>query len=63
MKICYFCDFENFNEEDVCERCCQPIIKIKHEVFNIASFIKRNYQLYAISGIFIALYEYPLASG
>jgi len=58
MKICYFCDFENFNRGDVCERCNQSINGIRHENFNIAGFIKRNYQLYAAFGILVALYEY-----
>jgi hypothetical protein len=58
MKICYSCDYENFTKEDVCERCSQPINGIKHEIFNIASFLKRNYQLYAIFGILVVLYEY-----
>jgi len=58
MKICYFCDFENFNNGDMCERCSQPINGIRHEIFNIAGFIKRNYQLYATFGILVVLYEY-----
>jgi hypothetical protein len=58
MKICRFCDFENFYRGDVCERCRQPINAIRHEIFNIAGFIKRNYQLYATFGILVALYEY-----
>ena len=58
MKICYFCDFENFTREDECERCGQPIFGIRHEIFNIAGFIKQNYQLYAIFGILVGLYEY-----
>lgn len=58
MKICYFCDFENFNLGDVCVRCGQPISGIRHEIFNIPGFIKQNYQLYAIFGILVALYEY-----
>jgi hypothetical protein len=62
MKICYFCDFENFTRENVCERCNQPINGIRHEIFNIAGFIKRNYQLYAIFGILVTLYEYLVRS-
>lgn len=58
MKICYFCDFENFTREDYCERCSQNIIAIRHEIFSIAGFIKQNYQLYAIFGILVGLYEY-----
>ena len=58
MKICYFCDFENFNRDDYCERCGQDINGIRHEIFSIAGFIKQNYQLYAIFGILVGLYEY-----
>ncbi|HII98037.1 MAG TPA: hypothetical protein HA272_01930 [Methanoregula sp.] len=58
MKICYFCDFENYITDDFCERCGQNINGIRHEIFNIAGFIKQNYQLYALFGILIALYEY-----
>jgi hypothetical protein len=58
MKICYFCDFENFTCEDFCERCNNSIIEIRHEIFNIPSFWKRNYQLYAIFAIFFTIYEY-----
>lgn len=58
MKICRFCDYENFTGGDVCERCSQSINDIRHEIFNIAGFIKRNYQLYATFGILVVLYEY-----
>jgi hypothetical protein len=58
MKICYFCDFENFSRDDVCERCGHSIKEVRPENFNIAGFIKQNYQLYAIFGILVALYEY-----
>jgi hypothetical protein len=58
MKICRFCDYENFNREDFCERCGKSINGIRHESFNIAGFIRQNYQLYAAFGILVALYEY-----
>jgi hypothetical protein len=58
MKICYFCDFENFTRDDYCERCGNNINDIRQEFFNIASFLKQNYQLYALFGILVALYEY-----
>jgi len=58
MKICYFCDFENFTRDDICERCGKNINEIRHENFNIPDFLKQNYQLYAIFGILVLLYEY-----
>jgi len=58
MKICYFCDFENFGRDDVCEHCGHSIKEVRPENFNIAGFIKQNYQLYAIFGILVTLYEY-----
>jgi hypothetical protein len=58
MKICCRCNFENFDIRDTCGRCGESIIEVKHETFNIAGFIKQNFQLYAIFGVLVALYEY-----
>jgi hypothetical protein len=58
MKICYECSHENFNSNDVCARCGQSINNIHPEIFNIAGFIKQNFQLYVIFGVLVALYEY-----
>lgn len=58
MKICYNCDFENFDRNDYCERCNWNISNVRDEIFSIAAFIRRNYQLYAIFGILIGLFTY-----
>lgn len=58
MKICYNCDFENFIQDDFCERCNWNINGIRDETFDIAGFIRRNYQLYAIFGILVGLFTY-----
>ena len=58
MKICYNCDFENFIHDDFCERCHWNISTIRDEIFTIAGFIRRNYQLYAVFGILVGLFTY-----
>jgi hypothetical protein len=58
MKICCGCSHENFNSNDVCAHCGQSINDIHPEIFNIAGFIKQNFQLYVIFGVLVALYEY-----
>jgi hypothetical protein len=58
MKECPFCHFENFNNMNRCAKCDYPIDNTLQENFNIAEFLKKNYQLYAIFGILIALFEY-----
>jgi len=60
MRICRYCDFENYSDGELCERCRQPIARIRHEFFNIGIFIKQNYQYYAIIGIFLVLYEFTI---
>lgn len=58
MKFCPNCEFENFNRADFCERCGSSLYNIQNEDFYFADFIKRNYQIYAIIGIFIVLFTY-----
>src|SRR5208283_5186689 len=58
MKICRACAYENFNSDDVCARCGQSINDFNPEIFNIAGFIKQNFQLYVIFGVLVGLYEY-----
>jgi hypothetical protein len=58
MKECPFCNFENFTHLDICENCNYPITVILQDNFNIAVFLKKNYQIYAIFGILLALFEY-----
>ncbi|MFA4824691.1 MAG: hypothetical protein WC593_05985 [Methanoregula sp.] len=60
MKICYRCDHENFVRDDFCERCNNSISDVRPESFDIAGFIRRNYQLYGTFGILIAIFEYML---
>jgi hypothetical protein len=60
MKICDNCENENFIRYDYCERCGHPITHITPESFNIANFLRRNYQLYATFGILVAIFEYLL---
>jgi uncharacterized protein YacL len=58
MKICRTCAYENFDSDDVCARCGQSINDVHPEIFNIAGFIKQNFQLYVIFGVLVGLYEY-----
>jgi uncharacterized membrane protein len=60
MKICYNCDHENFVENSNCERCSHSITEVRPESFNIAGFLRRNYPLYGIIGILVAIFEYML---
>ena len=60
MKECPYCNFENFTDRHFCANCHYPIEMILQENFNIATFLKKNYQLYAIFGILLALFEYIL---
>jgi hypothetical protein len=62
MKYCPYCEFENFTKTDFCEHCGQSLYNIQSEEFHFAEFIKRNYQIYAIIGIFIALFKYLFES-
>lgn len=58
MKICPNCDFENFDNPQNCNGCGQPIQNIRPEFFTITDFIKKNSEVYAVIGIFLALFEY-----
>ncbi len=58
MKICPNCDFENFDNVQNCDGCRQPIQTIRPEFFTITDFIKKNSEVYAVIGIFLALFEY-----
>jgi hypothetical protein len=60
MKICHECDHENFVRTDICEHCNNSIRQVRPESFDIAGFIRRNYQLYGTFGILIAIFEYML---
>lgn len=58
MKICPNCDFENFENQQNCDGCGQSIQNIRPEFFTITDFIKKNSEVYAVIGIFLALFEY-----
>jgi hypothetical protein len=58
MKVCPNCNYDNFNNVENCEGCGQPIRSIRPETFNIVDFTKKNSDLYAVIGIFLALFEY-----
>lgn len=60
MKICFNCDHENFVENSNCHRCNHLISVVRSESFNIAGFLRRNYPLYGIFGILVAIFEYML---
>ena len=63
MKICPCCNYENFKDQDFCERCGHSITNIQPENFNIAGYITQNYRIYAIIGIFVGLFSYLFNSG
>ena len=58
MKICLICDFENFTNDDVCERCSHSIAGNRHEPFNLDQFIQRNSHIYIVISVLIALSAY-----
>lgn len=58
MKICPNCNFENFDNPQNCHGCGQTVQNIRPEFFTITDFIKKNSEVYAVIGIFFALFEY-----
>jgi type IV secretory pathway VirB3-like protein len=62
MKICPNCDFENFDNLQNCDGCGHSIQNIRPEYFTIIDFIKKNSEVYAVIGIFLALFQYFFSS-
>jgi len=55
MKICPHCNFENFHETDICERCNNSISNIGIESFSIDRFVASNSETYVVISVLIAL--------
>ena len=55
MKICPHCNFENFYETDICERCNNSISNIGIESFRIDRFVATNSDTYVVISVLIAL--------
>jgi len=62
MKVCPNCDYENFDNLDICDGCHESIHDIRSEFFTIVDFVKKNSALYAVIGIFLGLFRYFVAS-
>jgi len=62
MKVCPNCDYENFDNLDICNGCHESIHEIRSEFFTIVDFVKKNSALYAVIGIFLGLFQYFVVS-
>ncbi|WP_292370063.1 zinc finger Ran-binding domain-containing protein [Methanoregula sp. UBA64] len=58
MKICTACGKENFDRDDVCERCNQSIQNINHETFHLQDHILKLFSIIAVFIGFIKGVDY-----